>query len=93
MLPRKSHLFHLTSSGSNKRLKTEVKGEKCIPNQDFKTVHLVCNSPQGCRQLGFPQTSFTDPAYYNRGEEISSTAQYYFILAVTLLVNNTESTE
>lgn len=44
MLPRESHLFHLTLSASNKSLVTEVKGEKRKPNQAFKRVHLVCNS-------------------------------------------------
>lgn len=61
-------------------------------NQDFKTVHLVCNSLWGCRQLVFLQTSFTEPAIKEEKKWVLL-HNPIFILAVTLLVNNTQSTE
>lgn len=75
MSPRMTHLYHLTLSASNKRLILKQRWKPHAKNQEFKTVHLSCNSLQGWRQLGIPQTSFREPAIK---EEMSSTSQTYF---------------
>lgn len=76
---KKTHLYHLTLSAPNERQvwKEKVKNAK---NQNFPTASFV-QFTAGCRQLGFPQTSFRKSAI----TEVSSTAQNYFTLIVILL--------